>query len=94
MTHTGGQQGQQAKRKTGDRLYFRPSPDRAPFGTAISEGEVVVTEVVDHGSATPWAPRFTYVVRALDSSMIIKSWYGCSDGMQGTDDRELGEARS
>lgn len=70
----------QAKYKAGDRLHFTPSADRAPFGTAIAEGDVVIVEVVDHGSATPYSPRFTYVVRALDGS-----------GTQGTDDRELTE---
>jgi hypothetical protein len=79
MTSTESQQ-EQAKYKAGDRLYFRPLADRAPFGTAIREGLVTVTQVVDHGSATPYSPRFTYVVRALDDS-----------GTQGTDDRELTE---
>ena len=75
MAHT-----EQANRKAGDRLHFRPTPERAPFGTAIPEGDVEIVEVVDHGSATPYSPRFTYVVRALDGS-----------GTQGTDDRELTE---
>lgn len=61
----------------GDRLHFRPSPARAPHGTAIPEGPVTVVEVVDHGSATAYSPRFTYVVTAADGRR------------QGTDDREL-----
>ena len=69
-----------AKYKAGDRLHFRPTPERAPFGTAIAESDVEIVEVVDHGSATPHSPRFTYVVRALDGG-----------GTQGTDDRELTE---
>jgi len=76
------------KHKVGDRLYFRPSSSRAPFGTVISEGEVLVTEVVDHESATEWSPRFTYVVRALNPSRIIKGGLGLG-GLQGTDEREL-----
>lgn len=71
---------EQAKYAVGDRLHFRPSPTRAPFGTVISEGAVTVTEVVDHGSATAYSPRFTYVVQAADGET------------QGTDDRELVEA--
>ena len=71
---------EQAKYKAGDRLHFTPLASRAPFGTAIAEGDVEVVEVVDHGSPTPYSPRFTYVVRALDGS-----------GTQGTDDRELTE---
>jgi hypothetical protein len=70
---------EQAKYRVGDRLHFRPSPARAPFGTIIGEGEVVVIEVVDHLTATQYSPRFTYVVRALRG------------GTQGTDDRELTE---
>lgn len=69
-----------AKYKAGDRLHFRPTPERAPFGTAIDEGDVIVTEVVDHGHATHTSPRFTYVVRELNGA-----------GTQGTDDRELSE---
>lgn len=72
----------QAKYKAGDRLYFRASLSRAPFGTAIPNGVVTVTEVVDHSSATPYSPRFTYVVRARDGRT------------QGTDDRELTENES
>lgn len=75
--------------QVGDRLHFRPSPDRGPFGTAISEGEVIVTQVVDHGPNDNRGPRFTYVVRALDPSMIIKSASGLDSDTQGTDDREL-----
>ena len=65
--------------KVGDRLHFRPTPERAPFGTIIDEGDVTVVEVVDHGSATAHSPRFTYVVRAANGET------------QGTDDRELTE---
>jgi hypothetical protein len=71
---------QSAKYEVGDRLHFTPSAIRAPHGTAIDEGDVIVTGVVDHGSPTPHSPRFTYVVRALNGS-----------GTQGTDDRELTE---
>jgi hypothetical protein len=71
---------QSAKYEVGDRLHFTPSAGRAPLGTAIDECDVIVTEVVDHGSPTPHSPRFTYVVRALNGS-----------GTQGTDDRELTE---
>lgn len=71
---------EQAKHAAGEWLYFTPTADRAPFGTVIPEGLVEVVEVVDHGSATPWSPRFTYVVRAFDGT-----------DKQGTDDRELTE---
>lgn len=64
--------------KEGDRVHFRPMSERAPFGTMIGEGDVIVTKVVDHGAATQHSPRFTYVVEALDGS-----------GTQGTDAREL-----
>lgn len=67
-----------AEYTVGARLYFHPGTERAPFGTVIGEGAVIVTKVVDHGSATQHSPRFTYVVEALDGS-----------GTQGTDAREL-----
>lgn len=69
-----------AKYAVGNRLHFRPMPARAPFGTNIGECDVIVTEVVDHSSATAYAPRFSYVVRELNGSET-----------QGTDDRELTE---
>jgi len=75
-----GDEIQSAKYAEGDRLHFTPSASRAPHGTAIDEGDVIVTKVVDHGSPTPYSPRFTYVVRALNGGET-----------QGTDDRELTE---
>jgi len=79
MTSTESPQ-ERAKYKAGDRLHFTPGAMRAPHGSAIAECDVEVVEVVDHVTATPYSPRFTYVVRALDGS-----------GRQGTDDRELTE---
>jgi hypothetical protein len=77
MTHTESQQGR-ARYGAGERLYFRPSADRAPFGASIPEGLAIVVQVVDHGSATLYAPRFSYVVQSV-----------AGGGMQGTDEREL-----
>lgn len=62
----------------GDRVYFSPSLDRMPHGTAIRAGMTVVTEIVDHGTVVPDRDRWTYVVQEM---------YGM--GRQGAAEKEL-----
>lgn len=78
MTHTENTEPTYA---VGQWLYFTPSEARAPHGAIVPEGAVIVTDVVDHGTANVHgAPRFSYVVRAIGGTWT-----------QGTDDRELSE---
>lgn len=67
-----------AEHQVGDELYFIPCKERQ-FPAYIPAGEVVVTKVVDHGQATMYSPRFTYVVQVSNVPAAT----------QGTDTTEL-----
>lgn len=67
-----------AEHQVGDRLYFIPSKERQ-YPAFIPADEVVVKKVVDHGQATAYSPRFTYVVQLVDVPTAT----------QGTDATEL-----
>jgi hypothetical protein len=77
-----------AKYAVGNRLYFSPSLDRMPHGSAIPAGMVEVLEVVDHGPikyaplTQPRPERFTYFVYRVGTN---------GDGKQGASESELYE---
>lgn len=53
-----------AEHQAGDEVYFIPSRDRK-HPAYIPAGKVVVKRVVDHGEATVYAPRLSYVVQVV-----------------------------
>jgi hypothetical protein len=67
MTIEANGKGTSAAYEKDELLYFSPSIERMPHGTVIPAGMVVVTEVVDHGDADHTRPRWTYVVRQINT---------------------------
>lgn len=67
-----------AEHQVGDEVYYIPSSSRK-HPSYIPAGKVIVTRVVDHGEATAYAPRLSYVVQVV----------GIAEATQGAGPNEL-----